>query len=786
MINLRRLTVLFFGLILWGPLQAQLSVGTAGQVKWSYWRGLPDDDFNELFAHETFPERPDDSRTLYSLKAPTNFDNFYGSLIRGFIKIDQTETIQFNITGDDATRFYLSTDNTKGNLTEIASINGHTGTTEHTKYPEQTSEFIMLNAGQYYYFELLHVEGNGGDHAAVWWKTSFTGLTNWNTVNTDYLFDVIDNNNQDCPVRGTICDDANPNTIDDIQDGYCHCVGSPITTNPCIGSKGKIEWYQYLNIPGGSLNDLLTNENYPGVPQTSSTIDFLGIYNQSRIDSLGSLIEGFITVPVSGQYEFNITGNSRARFFLSSDEQPENKSAHQILNINSLSATNHDNDLSQNMKVNLEAGKYYYFELTHKESTGSEHFGIFWKTPYSKTDYWKRIPAFYIYGFNCELACINNGTNCDDGNPYTNNDQYINCECVGTPCESSDCDSPLANYAYYPECDITDQLDNRSDASWLSCTLSPSPNSIRPDGHWIKYDFGTIYQLHQTQVWNYNAIGEIEKGFNQVQIDYSIDGINWTPLGETYTWELAGGSSDYSGFQGPNFNGIGARYILITSVDPNNQSGCRGIGKILFNANECPSEGTSCNDADAFTAGDIIIDCNCQGVLAITNECETDTLNLGVTSLGTDNYSAKENVISSNTVNPNNLVSFVSGNSIELNYDFQVIEGADFVAQILDCGALENQREIDKILKSKEGLYLEIIPNETGEDVAIDYLVPYRDFTFLKIYNSEGKLIRTLFSEDLLNPGFYRKLIKTKRLQSDSYTIVLKTNRDIVKKVLDI
>jgi len=159
--------------------KAQICVGTPGEVTWSYWRELPDDELGELYADEYYPDRPDGERIINSVRSPLNFDNLYGSVIRGFITVPATESIEFNVTGDDDIRFYLSADDSPDHLQEEALINGHTGREEHDKYPEQTSRAIPLTAGAYYYFEIHHVEGGGGDHATLWWKTTFTGLVDW-------------------------------------------------------------------------------------------------------------------------------------------------------------------------------------------------------------------------------------------------------------------------------------------------------------------------------------------------------------------------------------------------------------------------------------------------------------------------------------------------------------------------------------------------------------------------------------------------------------------------------
>ena len=121
---------------------SQICVGAAGEVTWSYWRNLPDDSFGELYADEYYPVRPDGSRIINSVKSPVNFDNDFGSIIRGFLSVPTSESVLFNITGDDDVRFYLSSDEHPSNLQLEAYINGYTGTEEYNKYPEQNSRPI--------------------------------------------------------------------------------------------------------------------------------------------------------------------------------------------------------------------------------------------------------------------------------------------------------------------------------------------------------------------------------------------------------------------------------------------------------------------------------------------------------------------------------------------------------------------------------------------------------------------------------------------------------------------
>jgi hypothetical protein len=48
---------------------------------------------------------------------------------------------------------------------------GWTNSNEWTKYTEQKSAPVTLTEGQYYYVEVLHKEGTGGDNVSVGWST---------------------------------------------------------------------------------------------------------------------------------------------------------------------------------------------------------------------------------------------------------------------------------------------------------------------------------------------------------------------------------------------------------------------------------------------------------------------------------------------------------------------------------------------------------------------------------------------------------------------------------------
>ncbi len=754
---------------------AQICVGTQGQVQWSAWQNIPYVTEGELLADEYYPTKPDVTTTVYKLQSPINYDNYMGGRISGYLSVATTEDVQFNITGDDITRFYLSDGPNPDNLQLEAYADNWSNIAEHEKYPSQTSSNITLAAGVYYYFEIIYLEGNGGDHVSLYWKTDLEDPNNWTIINSNYIYDV-DCLPTSCPTRGTPCDDSDPNTINDQEDGHCNCMGVPVSNNTCIGEHRKITAYAYDSIPGSNLNDLYNATDYPAVPDRSTELDQLGIYYSNDVDSTGNLIQAYLTVPVTGGYKFNITGNNECIFFISSDDDPANKQAHQILVTGGTNPTEHSKYIYQSTaNINLVAGQYYYIEINHKESSYSEHYSIFWQTPYTETGQWKRISDFYIHDYDCEIACIPQGTSCDDGDAFTNNDMYdANCECIGTPCSGPDCDSPLASYVPYDKCNTTDQLDNREDNNWLSCTPQSSPNSMRTDGHWIQYDLGQNYMIDHTHVWNYNVAGETDLGFNNVAIDISLDGSTWTTIG-SYTWPYASGASDYSGFIGPDLMGINARYVLVTSLDPN--STCRGIGKVVFNVSYCPNVGTACDDGDPLTTNDIIdTNCNCVGNSAALNDCIINTLSLGDTLLYTGNYSAITNVNSANDLTNNQDIKYIAGQTIDLLPGFEVPQGTIFEVIIEPCtnaATVIIPEKLKRINDSKDSDPLHVLPMPDSNYQIIEFHAKTAGSYILDIIDKEGKVLFNIFDNELLNKGIYTKRIRTKKLNTGVYQVHL-------------
>ena len=759
-------------------------VGTAGQVKWSYWGGFKEyPDTSDLYVLENFPTRPDVTQTLGSTQSPTNYGDNSASMIRGYLNIPTgpaptTKTYQFNVTADDKGFFYLSPNDNPANKIKRIETTVWTGVGENYKSPSQNSGNITLSQNVNYYFELLNFEGGGGDHINLYWREVGAVDTTWRILDFRYLKEYTCG--QVCSPRGTACNDNNANTINDAQDGFCNCVGKPLTTNACVGAQNKVEAYYYDNITGSYVEpDLISNARFPLQPHRKETLTAAsGPLVLYTAEQYGSYVQGYITVPVTGSYSFNITGDDQTLFFMSKNDSIQYKQTYQGMAMFGVDYTEHNRFSIQTIgPLVMEKNKYYYYEIRHKENGWRDHFNLYWKTPFHEQKTWKRIPSFYMHDYACEVACIPAGTPCNDNNPNTNNDQYNgSCNCVGTPCVGAACNDIVGQYTAYEACNCSQSLVSNSEFAWESCNNAPNPNTARAaNQRWIRYDFNEPYLINGTRIWNYNVAGETDKGFKNVMIDYSLDGTTWTAISASaYTWNQASGLSDYAGFLGPNFGGQKIRYLLISAIDNYGDPACSGFSKITFDAKLCNPIGTLCDDDDPLTIHDKFdANCNCAGVKI---ECAQELMALGSTDLmDTTTYKAIKFITSSNKVQNTQHVSFTAGNSIVFLPGFEVKANAVFKAEIRNClqvAYMENQNA-RKAATSDSTKLASIEASENPLIKQIIFKLAEPGQVKLYVENAKGELITEILNDNVQSTGTITKMLPTQMLAKGMFTVVI-------------
>jgi hypothetical protein len=147
--------------------------GPDGKMVREYWNNityLVSPSITYLTIDSRYPNNPTSKDTLTEFRSSNKGDK-YGERAMGYIVPKESGVFTFYVTGDDNVDFYLSTTDNASNKRRICRINGLTGETEFNKYSSQKSVAINLIAGQYYYFELQHVQGTATNHFGVFWQT---------------------------------------------------------------------------------------------------------------------------------------------------------------------------------------------------------------------------------------------------------------------------------------------------------------------------------------------------------------------------------------------------------------------------------------------------------------------------------------------------------------------------------------------------------------------------------------------------------------------------------------
>ncbi len=100
------------------------------------------------------------------------------NIINANIKVITTVTGEYTfwIAADDNAELWLSTTESENQKVKIASMPHWSRSRQWTRYSQQRSAAITLQAGQKYYIEALQKESWGGDNLAVAWQTPNSAL----------------------------------------------------------------------------------------------------------------------------------------------------------------------------------------------------------------------------------------------------------------------------------------------------------------------------------------------------------------------------------------------------------------------------------------------------------------------------------------------------------------------------------------------------------------------------------------------------------------------------------
>lgn len=328
-----------------------------GFIQREWWSGLTGTAITDLTNAAAFPATPTGRDYLAGFEAPIFWGDNYGTRIRGFLKPTQTGDYQFWISGDDNCQLWLSHNADPLQKGLIATVPGHTATREWTKYPQQHSIAITLQAGESYYIEALHKEGGGGDSVAVAWTGPGIGETP--TV-----------------IAGSFLSPA-------------------ATANPSVPTSvgtGSIAVESWNGISGNNLTALTAAPTFPLRPASRSVLTSFKASTNAG-DNYGRRVRGYLCPAITGSYRFWIASDDEGELRLSSDETVANATI--IARAPTWTGETQWDKFAeqQSALITLTGGQRYYIEARQKEGTGGDHLAVAWVGPSLIKDI---IPGAYL------------------------------------------------------------------------------------------------------------------------------------------------------------------------------------------------------------------------------------------------------------------------------------------------------------------------------------------------------------------------------------------------------
>ncbi len=152
--------------------------------------------------------------------------------------------------------------------------------------------------------------------------------------------------------------------------------GSEILTLNVIGTGNQITREVWTNVPGTELSSILLTTP----PNVSGFVSNLEAPENDG-DNFGARIRGSLTAPATGSYRFWITADHAAELWISNDGEEVNSFRRATVIAPTAFRGWTEAGAGKSDFLWLEAGKQYYIEVRHKESTGADHVSVGWLRP---------------------------------------------------------------------------------------------------------------------------------------------------------------------------------------------------------------------------------------------------------------------------------------------------------------------------------------------------------------------------------------------------------------------
>ncbi len=166
--------------------------------------------------------------------------------------------------------------------------------------------------------------------------------------------------------------------------------GSAILKITVLQTSGGVTREQWDGVTGSSVASIPTGNG----PTSTSLLTSLQAPSNVA-DSYGARIRGYITAAATGTYTFWLSGDDAARLYISDDEEPVNAWLRAELTAPSSVAPDWSTAAKTEM-LQMYAGRRYYFEVLHKEDSGSDNLAIGWAKPGQPTTAPSEVVPGYV------------------------------------------------------------------------------------------------------------------------------------------------------------------------------------------------------------------------------------------------------------------------------------------------------------------------------------------------------------------------------------------------------
>jgi hypothetical protein len=158
--------------------------GVAGLLRVARWNNLEGNHTLSLIGSDSFGGEADAYTWVDQTEFVEESGNYYGTRMRGTLRIPTDGTYTFYLTCDNAAEVWLSESESPYDRELLINVDSYTG------YQNLTSDQVIgvtseLSSNQVCYLEILHKENVGSGHVTLWWTRP--GETEPEIIGSDYL-----------------------------------------------------------------------------------------------------------------------------------------------------------------------------------------------------------------------------------------------------------------------------------------------------------------------------------------------------------------------------------------------------------------------------------------------------------------------------------------------------------------------------------------------------------------------------------------------------------------------